>query len=192
MSPSVMNRREAIVKLAVLMGGTMVGPRLLHGAWDANAVDPAATPGGLALLDEIGETILPATDIPGAKAVKIGAFISMMVRECYEPADQAAFRLGVGQLAEGFRAKYGRAFEGAPSADRTAFLNELDREQRAYTAKKKASEPAHYFRVLKELTILGYFSSEIGATQALRFLEVPGAYNGSLPYKKGDHAWATT
>jgi hypothetical protein len=191
MNTPVINRRDAIVKLAVLMGGTMVGPRLLQGAWDANAADPAATPEGLALLDEIGETIIPATATPGAKAVKIGAFISMMIRECYESVDQAAFRTGVGQLAENFRAKHGRAFEGAPAADRTAFLNELDREQRTYTAKKKVGEPAHYFRVLKELTILGYFSSEVGSTQALRFLEVPGAYNGSLPYKKGDRAWAT-
>ena len=78
---------------------------------------------------------------------------------------------------------------GAPAEERTAFLNDLDREQKLYTAKKKNSDPVHYFRVMKELTILGYFSSEIGSTQALRFIEVPGSFNGSAPYKKGDRAW---
>jgi hypothetical protein len=43
--------------------------------------------------------------------------------------------------------------------------------------------------VLKELTILGYFSSEIGATQALRYAEVPGAYDGNAPYVRGQRAW---
>jgi hypothetical protein len=194
MPSMTMNRREAIVKMALLMGGTMVGPRLLHGAWDADAPMPAGgvEPENPGLLDEIGDTIIPATDVPGAKAVGIGAFVTMMVRDCYEEPDQAAFRAGVRELAESYRAKHGRAFVGAPAAERTEFLNALDREQREYTRKRKAGEPAHYFRILKELTVLGYFSSEIGATQALRFVEVPGSFDGSAPYKKGDHAWATS
>jgi len=187
----MINRREAIVRLALLMGGTMVGPRLLHGAW---SVDPATNADGgdageIALLDEIGETIIPATDIPGAKAVHIGAFIAMMVRECYDAAHQAAFHAGVKTLAEVYRSRHGHAFAGAPAEERTAFLNALDREQKAHTAKKGPAEPAHYFRMLKELTVLGYFSSEIGATQALRFVEVPGSYAGNVPYKQGDRAW---
>jgi hypothetical protein len=42
---------------------------------------------------------------------------------------------------------------------------------------------------MKELTVLGYFTSEIGASQALRYVEVPGSFNGNVPYKKGDRAW---
>ena len=75
------------------------------------------------------------------------------------------------------------------TASRTAFLNELDREQKAYTDKKTSDQPPHYFRMMKELTILGYFSSEIGCTQAVRFIEVPGRYDGAAPYKKGDRAF---
>ena len=189
-SPAV-NRREAIVKMALLMGGTMVGPRLLHGAWDADAPATGTSADDLALLDEIGDTIIPATDVPGAKAVQIGAFITMMVRECYEAAEQAAVQTGGRELAESYRTEHGHGFVGAPSAERTAFLNKLDRVQRDYTAKKQKTDPAHYFRILKELTILGYFTSEIGATKALRFIEVPGSFNGNAPYQKGEHAWAT-
>jgi hypothetical protein len=45
--------------------------------------------------------------------------------------------------------------------------------------------------MMKELSVLGYFSSKEGATQALRYLPIPGKYDGSFPYKKGDKAWAT-
>ncbi len=192
MPPTSINRREAIVKMALLMGGTMVGPRLLHGAWDADA--PVAANGvvaaDLALLDEIGETIIPATDVPGAKAVHIGAFIAMMVRDCYETTEQEVFRKGVSDLAQSYRSKHGHDFVGAPVAERTDFLNALDREQQLNTTMKKDGESPHYLKIMKELTVLGYFSSEIGATQALRFIEVPGSFNGSAPYKKGDRAWA--
>lgn len=186
-----MNRREAVIKLATLMGATVVGPRLLaatfSGKTDARPASFKAE--DVALLDEIGETIIPATDIPGAKATGIGAFIAMMVDDCYEPRDQAVFRTGLHKLAEGYAKRFGRSFvQGAPT-DRTAFLNELDEEQKAYTATKTTGQPPHYFRMLKELTILGYFSSEIGCTQALRFTEVPGRYDGAAPYRKGDRAW---
>jgi len=51
-------------------------------------------------------------------------------------------------------------------------------------------EPAHYFRMMKELALLGYFTSEIGCTQALRYAETPGRYDPCLPYTPGERAWA--
>lgn len=194
MSAPGMSRREAIIRMALLMGGTMVGPRLLHGAWDADAPAPAGADRDLdelALFDEIGDTIIPPTDLPGAKAVQIGAFITMMLRDCYDAADQATVEGGARELAEKFRLEHGHDFVGAPAAERTDFLNAIDLGRMDASGKRKSDGMPHYFRVLKELTILGYFTSEIGATKALRFLEVPGSYNGNLPYKWGDHAWAT-
>jgi hypothetical protein len=185
-----MNRRESIVRLALLMGGTMVGPRLLRAAENVAAgAAPGASPAALALLDEIGDTIIPATDVPGAKAVKIGEFIAMMVRDCYEPDQQAAFHQGVQELTDRFRTQHGREFLGAPGDLRTKFLNGLDQEQQAYTQGKTKDQPAHYFRLLKELTVLGYFSSEVGCTQAIRYIEVPGSFSGDVPYKTGDRVW---
>ena len=55
---------------------------------------------------------------------------------------------------------------------------------------KTAEQPTHYFTMIKQLTLWGYFSSEIGATQALRYVAIPGKYEGCVPYKKGDKAWA--
>jgi hypothetical protein len=192
-----MTRREAVIKLAVLMGASVVGPRLLAGNFGL-ATPLAFADGEIALLDEIGETIIPATHIPGAKAVNIGAFIAMMVADCYTPRAQEAFRAGLAKLPADYEAKFGEKFIGGKVENRVPFLNALDTEQRKYTSanKRKLDDfaagltteevPPHYFRVMRELTILGYFSSEIGSTQAVRYLEVPGRYDGNVPYKKGD------
>ncbi len=205
-------RREAIIRMAIMMGATVVGPRLLAVEFgqDSSAPKspPAASPGTfsadeIALLDEIGETIIPATTVPGAKAVGIGSFIAMMVTDCYHPNEQAAFRAGLHGIPTAYEARYGETFLTGSPANRTAFLNELDREQRAYSARQKerkkfirenaaaqessesTGEIPHYFRVMKELTILGYFTSEIGSVDVLGWVEVPGRFDGNVPYAKG-------
>jgi hypothetical protein len=50
--------------------------------------------------------------------------------------------------------------------------------------------PAHYFRMMKELALLGYFTSEIGYTQAMRYRETPGRYDPDVPHAPGDKSWA--
>lgn len=69
-------------------------------------------------------------------------------------------------------------------------LVKLDAEQKDYMAKKKPEEPSHYFRMMKELTLLGYFTSEIGCKQARRYVETPGRFDACIDYKKGDKAFA--
>jgi hypothetical protein len=70
-------------------------------------------------------------------------------------------------------------------------LVKLDQEQKDYMKNKKDADPSHYFRMMKELTLLGYFTSEIGCTQARRYVETPGKFEGCIPYKKGDKAFAS-
>jgi hypothetical protein len=186
-----MSRREAVWRLAVLMGGAMVGSEVFLSGQSVPDKTTAAgfTDADLALLEKVGDTIVPATDIPGAAAVGIGPFMAMMVTECYNDKQHAVFMEGLIKINEASTAKYGAAFGDCTPAQRTDLANALDAEQRAYTAKKAKDDPAHYFRMMKELSVLGYFSSEIGCTQAVRYIEVPGAYHGDIPYKKGDRAW---
>ena len=54
----------------------------------------------------------------------------------------------------------------------------------------KQNYPPHYFAMMRQLTLWGYFSSKEGMTKALRYVETPGRYDGAFPYKKGDKAWA--
>lgn len=192
-----MTRREAIKSMAILMGASVVGPRLLAGNFGLQTPLDFSD-ADIALLDEIAETIIPATHIPGARDAKVGAFIAMMVADCYPAATQKTFREDLAKLPADYRAKYGENFVGGKAENRTRFLNALDTEQRKYTAtaKRKMDEfsnvlsteevSPHYFRMMRELTILGYFSSEIGSTKAVKYLEVPGRYDGNVPYKKGD------
>jgi hypothetical protein len=87
--------------------------------------------------------------------------------------------------------KFGAKFLKLTAAQRTELLTELDKAQNAHHDKKEKDAPEHYFRMMKQAAVLGYFTSEQGATKALRYVAVPGKYDGNFPYKKGDKAWAT-
>lgn len=189
-----MKRREAVSTMAVILGGTMAGSQLfLTGCKqsDKKAGLTDFSEQEIALLDEIGETIIPTTNTPGAKAAKIGAFMKIMVTDCYDEPAQKVFVDGIASLQSASDKKFGKEFLDLDAAQRKELLIELDKEQREYQKNKQEGQPNHYFKMMKDLTLQGYFTSEIGATQALRYEAVPGKYDGCMPYKKGDKAWAT-
>ncbi|WP_254245049.1 gluconate 2-dehydrogenase subunit 3 family protein [Hymenobacter sp. BRD67] len=132
----------------------------------------------------MGETILPATKTPGAKAARVGSFMAVMVRDCYAPADQAIFTKGLAQLEAASQKLNGKGYLESTPAQRTALLTALDTEQKDYAKTKTPEQPNHYFRMIKELTLLGFFTSEVGATQVLRYLPVPGGTTEMCPIKK--------
>lgn len=185
---TVMNRRDALKSVVLMMGGTMIGATaILTGcAPDTQINDLNFTPDDLAFLDEIGETIIPTTDTPGAKAAKIGEFMQMMVKDCYDADQQKSFIDGLNTLRKEFKGEKGTDFMEAGSEDRLAFLNGM---QEKYKASGDDRQPI-VINMLRDLTLLGYFTSEIGATQALRFVEAPGRFDPCIDYKKGDKAWA--
>jgi hypothetical protein len=187
----LMNRREAVRRIALLMGTAMVASEaILRGeAVEGKEAFAPFTDADRTLLDAIGDTIIPETDIPGARAVGIGAFMTMMVTDCYNPKQHTAFSEGLVKINDACRAKFSCGFLEATPEQRLALCNGLDAEQQAYTKTKAKDAPPHYFRQMKELTVLGYYSSEIGATKAVKYVEVPGAFHGDIPYKKGDRAW---
>jgi hypothetical protein len=191
-----MNRREALSSVALLLGGTIIGAEMfLSGCTNADKKIGTAglnfSPEDISFLDEVGDTIIPATDTPGAKDAKIGEFMHTIVRDCYNKTDQDIFVAGMGKLNDASKTVNGKYFLECTPAERKTLLIQLDKEQKGYTASKKKEDPPHYFRMMKELTIWGYFTSEPGATKALRYIAVPGKYEGCIPYKKGDKAWAT-
>jgi hypothetical protein len=146
----------------------------------------------IAYLDEIAETILPATDSPGAKEAKVGEFMTVIVKDCYTPADQKVFLEGMQKVNEASKKMHDKSFMDSTPEQRHDLLVTLDKEAKDYMANKKKDAPTHYFRMMKELTLWGYFTSEPGATKALRYVQVPGRYEGCIDYKKGEKAWATT
>ena len=211
-----MNRREAISRIGLLLGGTVIGSSVfvqLGCSSNSEQVNDLFDQDQVNLLNEIAETILPTTDTPGAKAVDVGSFMAVVVKNCYSREDQKIFLNGLAELDETCIAKHGSSFLNCNAIERKRIIESLDAEQELYMeenlAQKKRNEifsnsaaeqevylangngeePNHYFRMMKELTLLGYFTSEIGATRALRYVKIPGAYDGCTPYTEGDTAW---
>ena len=191
-----MNRRDAIGRVSLLLGGTILGAEVfLSGCHNAPNIGGAGinfSNDDVSFLDEVAETILPATDTPGAKEAKVGEFMTRIVKDCYTEKDQKIFTDGMQQLDAASKKKSGKSFLDSSPVQRHDLLVDLDKEQKAYTDAKKKDDPAHYFRMIKELTLWGYFTSEPGATKALRYVAIPGKYEGCIDYKKGDKAWATS
>jgi hypothetical protein len=189
-----MNRREALNMVALLMGGTVVGGTVfLEGCKTADkkvAIGLPLAAEQISFLDEVAETIIPATNTPGAKAAKVGEFMHVMVTDCYDEKDQAVFIEGITKLNDASETKFKSDFLKLTPEQRKELLTGIDKEAKDYAGSKKKEDPNHYFTLMKQLTLLGYFSSEVGATQALRYVPVPGKYEGCIEYKKGDKAWA--
>ncbi|WP_026260030.1 gluconate 2-dehydrogenase subunit 3 family protein [Segetibacter koreensis] len=185
-----MNRREAVQHISLLLGGTILGANTFIACKsnDNNAV--SFTEKDVALLDEIADTILPSTKTPGAKAAKVGQFMTVMVNDCYDENDQKVFHDGMKKIQDLSEKEYNDKFTDIKPEKRHALLVKLDNEQKEAMKTWKANEPKHYFRLMKELTLLGYFTSEIGCTQARRYVQTPGRYDACIPYKKGEKAWA--
>ena len=69
--------------------------------------------------------------------------------------------------------------------------HKAENEKLAFKDQKEfEGTPSHYYTMMKQLTLLGFFSSRTGMTETLRHLPVPGKYDGAYPYTKGDKAWA--
>lgn len=200
-------RREAIKRVSVLLGGVaFVGGSQLLTACAGDrpptadstqvAVKGPAPIGTFSVedqqwLDEVADTMLPTTaKSPGAKAAATGPFMALMVTDTYTPDDQQIFRDGMTKLEEACKAKHGAGFMAATPEQRTALLTELDQEQFEFQKTRK-DQPQHYFRMMKELALLGFFTSEIGYTKAMRYKETPGQYEPCLPYTKGETSWAS-
>ena len=194
---SAHTRREIISRALTLAGAaTLIGT----GPFSRACAEPADrelaastsdfSEADIRWLDEVAETILPETDTPGAKAAATGAFIALMVSDTYSPQEQQVFRDGMGALESACERQFGSGFLAAAPAQRLQLLEQLDVEQKSYMDGTAADAPAHYFRMIKELTLLGYFTSEIGYQQALRYVETPGRYDPCVEHVPGERAWA--
>ena len=193
-----MNRRELLQRTSLIIGGSLLGADgLLANSidWDAMENDNYSGKGigifnktQIRLMNEVADTIIPTTDTPGAKAAKVGQFMAVIVSDCYDAEKQKRFMEGLAKLDADCKASYGKTFLKCSPQLRHDCLAELDSAQKAYSKNMKSGDNDHYFRVIKDLVLWGYFTSEIGSTQALRFLEYPGKYT-TIDYKKGDRAW---
>lgn len=179
-----MNRRQSLVALSALAGHALF-PEVLERFGRARAAGTDAwspvlvTPQQGRVLAQAVDTLLPDTDTPGARAAGVHVFVDLFYARCRTAEEQRAFVAGLDALDTAGRERHGTAFADAPREAREALVASLE----------AAKDP--FVAALKEATVLGYCSSEAGATRALAYDHVPGAYEGCVPLRPGQKGWAT-
>lgn len=209
-----MNRREALQRVAMILGGSVIGANLFLEGCTRSATKDVATLFEKDMIERLGDladAILPPTSTPGAKEAGVGSFIPVMVRDCYTEKEQKAFIDGFATLDAKCQEVKSKKFADLTIDERTEIANALEKDAKVYNDAKSEREkeyveknsvkqnelyrdvilePKHWFTMFKQLTLTGYFNSELGLTKALNYVKIPGKYVGDYPYKKGDKAFA--
>jgi gluconate 2-dehydrogenase gamma chain len=209
-----MNRREAIQRIALLMGGAVSAPAVL-GVLEAHAqgVAPNWKPAvlgadELAIVSRIADILLPRTDTPGALDVGVPAFIDSMLKDVSSPAGREHYLKQLHEFDAGAQKKFGKRFLKLDAQQQKAWVQQTQNaaiaDERAASAQEQkqlvaevrsgqpllqrteASEgsPRSFIMKTRELALLGFFTSKAGATEVLQYVAIPGAYHGCLPVKE--------
>jgi hypothetical protein len=189
-----MHRRSALAAVSAVTAHALF-PSVVAEAAAALAGEDAANrwtprwirPEHAAMLEALVETVLPASDTPGARQAGVHVFVDLALRDCYTAAEQSLFTEGLRALAVDTRARYGKAFEACSGEERHALLAPLD----AASYQPDTGPRGSFVRILKDLTIVGFFTSRVGATEVLAYDKVPGGYKGCLDLRPGQKGWAT-
>ena len=181
-----MDRRTALRQLSVIMGGLAIAPEMLASAVTRSASGQKPVNISAELLEilaEITEVIIPTTDTPGAKAAGVPAFIGLILEDCTAPDQQTFFWNGVEATEKSCIELNGQSFLKCTAEQRIAVLTQLQ-------AESKTTNGPRFWPMLKGLTMFGYFSSEIGMTQALAFDPIPGEWIPEFTIDENTKAWA--
>lgn len=197
-SSASIDRREAVKRVAMLLGGAISAPAMTGVLQGCSAgTESGWTPDTLSahqndLVVRVSEMIIPATDTPGAEAANVNRFVDKMLTEWFYEEERSHFLSGLDELDAMSEERFGSGFLDAGEADRTALLTELDEEAFAedVSGGLEEAEDTPFFRTMKELTLLGYYTSEIGMTQELQWMAAPGKYDGCVPLEEVGRTWA--
>lgn len=199
-----MQRRE-VVRLLLGTAAIPLLPRdvlgLLQQAHDQLPAAPALktlTPHQDATVATIAEWIIPQTDTPGAKAVRVNEFIDLIVTDWFDADDKARFLAGLDGVDQQSRELYGKDFADCSSLQQKQLLiamdeeltemRQADRQARRLRGRKQMPANRSFFHAMKQLTLVGYFTSEEGAKQALHYQVIPSQHTGCAPVAEEEEA----
>ncbi len=197
-----MNRREALKGVALLTGGALspsIVSAVLSGItvgssgkkWVPKIVNPEQND----LITDIAELIIPETDTPGAKAAKVNEFIDLMLEDWFTVAERNHFFKGLIDLDARAKKKYSTKFVECAIEEQTTILKKLEKDTLSHRNYNSPGDNQNsilkpFFDQVKELTLIGYFTSEIGATQELKYYVATNNYDGCVPFDKIGRAWS--
>ena len=191
-----MNRREALQRAGLVLGYAVSAP-VLAGIMKGCKTSPELTykpdfftADQARIVSEVAEIIIPKTDTPGAKEVGVPGFIDKMVKECYKKEDQDRFLAGLQAFDDEAKKAYGDPFMDLDAAKQQEYVKKI--HDVALDARKAGGvKDRPFILMMKELTLVGFFTSEPGATKVLHYEPVPGAYRGCVPLAEVGKTWAT-
>lgn len=192
----LISRKEAIRRAGLMMGGFVFAPALTGilngctpqaGEWTPVAfdADQAAT------IKAIVDTIFPETDTPSASQAGIPGFIDELLTRNSSEDDQTAFMTELNEFMEQSTSDLDKPFADAESAVQTEYLMEIHKTASGQGETLKDTSIPGYLMKMKWMTVVGYFTSEAGATQVLRYAPIPGPYQGCIPFEDVGRTWAT-
>ena len=190
----MIDRREALKRTAMLMGGALSSSAIagvLQGCTaqpELNWQPKFLTEDQGRLVAEVAERIIPKTDTPGAKDAGVPEFIDLMLNDIYIEEEKQRFVAGLDQLEQDSQQTYSDSFIDLEPTQQDELLSKYA----AQAEESKDPETKPFFAMAKELTMLGFFTSEVGATEFLQYVSVPGKYEGCMPIEEAGEgvAWA--
>ncbi|MEH6581355.1 MAG: gluconate 2-dehydrogenase subunit 3 family protein [Halioglobus sp.] len=185
-----MNRRELLQKAGIILGATVSLPvsRAVLAGVQAPAISPSAgglSVGSLGTISAVSARIIPATDTPGAIEAKVPEFVDLIYRDWYTPLEQTQFITAERAFLALSKEKYKQDFEECSSEQQDEFLGLCESR-----VKEETAPEGFYFKTMKELTVLGYYTSEIGAKQELSYNPVPMRYKGDYLFSDVGKQWS--
>jgi hypothetical protein len=150
-----------------------------------------------ATVTAMAELIIPQTETPGAKAVRVNEFIDLILTEWYDDEDRTKFLEGLANVDTQARDLFGKDFVDCPAAQQKQLLTALDeqltekRQADIFSSHRRRRELLannDFFYALKQLTLVGYFTSEEGAKQALHYEVIPSKHIQCAPLEEAEVA----
>jgi hypothetical protein len=193
-----LDRREFLTRAATLLGGavSLSCSRAILGRAQGEALRAAASvlpEGERATLEAVVDRILPATQTPGALDAGVPDFVEFVLAEGCTEAERSRFREGLVQLERSAQAETRSAFTELPGEARDAMLAALEQAEMANAAPASpldqslgTSKP--FFAFAKELTLVGFFTSELASKEVVSFAVWPGRFDGCIPFQPGQRA----
>jgi hypothetical protein len=189
-----MNRRDALLALggvAVLADPLFAAGRSLHGRLGSGGVLKVLDPHQNETVVTIADLIIPATDTPGATAAKVNEFVDLALGEWFDADERKRFLDGLADVDARSRKLFTKDFTACTPEQQTQILTALDAElaelrdgeKQGYRVEPTTSQ--RFFRGMKRLTLLGYYTSEVGATEELHNPIIPGRYDACVLLERG-------
>lgn len=189
-----------------MLGGAFSAPTLqAMDAWERRNQDSGKISGAEfsktqeQIITEVAEIIIPRTDTPGAADAGVPAFIIMMLKDCYRKPEHESFAAGLHDLEKNQFLALNKQQKETAIRDLETRTVELMKEYQVQQTKmgdnedreqmKEVAKGLPFWRLMKELTLLGYFTSEAGIRGSFEYVPIPGKLD-LIKLKPGQKAYA--